>query len=65
LRARLFGNSESGVVGTFLRGSENYDLLLKEVGTLIQAEKLLEETQKDELLPTFGAVQTEGNNNAE
>ena len=35
LRARLFGNSESGVVGCFPRGSENYNLLLKEVGTFI------------------------------
>jgi hypothetical protein len=42
LRTRLFGDPQNGTHGLFVPGSPNYEELFKEVGALIDAEKLQE-----------------------
>ena len=63
LRARLLGNDD-GAPGLFSSSKQDFDLIVKEVGAIIEAEKLLlskvnESTTggvDDEILPVFGCA---------
>jgi hypothetical protein len=55
LRTRLFGDPQTGTQGLFPSTSLNYEELFKEIGSLIDAEKLVQQSEPEHL-PVFGSA---------